>query len=166
MNENGGFHWDDFDIPDNRYILVVSVWSHECVYYILETMPCRSLNPVVCFFCIDFWSLVTCSKRHQTPTIQLRFEPDKSILTCTKWDIKPWFCVRDGYVWIFWIWFQSCIPDADSFKKVGLLCCWCYLENAIFWRFRNRKHQLRLVVYPFFTSFRTSHVVQDFFHQQ
>ena len=33
MNENGGFHWDDFDIPDNRYILVV-VFGVMSVYII------------------------------------------------------------------------------------------------------------------------------------
>ena len=82
-------------------------------------------------FALTFDRLQSVRKDIRPATIQLRFEPDKSILTCTKWDIKPWFCVRDGYVWIFRIWFQSCIPDAESFKKVGLLCCWCFFENAI-----------------------------------
>ena len=34
------------------------------------------------------------------------------------------------------------------------------------WLFRNPANQLRLVVFPFFTRFYTSLVVQDIFHQQ
>ena len=56
MNEHDGFHWVDFDIPEIRYILVVvfGVMSVDFFYILNGSMPCRSLNPVICFFALTF----------------------------------------------------------------------------------------------------------------
>ena len=100
-------------------------------------------------FCIDSWSLVKCSKRHQTPLSSCGLNRTKAS------SLVPGGTSNDGFAWRMGMFgfsgfdFQSCIPNAESFRTVGLLCSWCYLEAGMVDGSEMRlPHQLRLVVYP------------------
>ena len=139
MNENGGFHWDDFDIPEIRYILVV-VFGVMSVY-IIYWKQCPAVGWIQSFVFLH-WLLIACNVFKKTS--------DPLLSSCgLNWtkasSLVPSGTSNIGFAWGMGMFgfsgFDSRVASQIQMlivsKKLDFFAVGDILENAIFWMFRN-----------------------------